>query len=73
MNHIGEQMPMFGLLLSVLAVAGLAVRWRRRSAWLLAALWLGCAWLTLGATLYINRWPARAVRADLARRGGVAG
>jgi hypothetical protein len=55
-NHIGEQMPMFGLLLSVLAVAGLAVRWRRRSAWLLAALWLGCAWLTLGATLYINRW-----------------
>ena len=55
-NHIGEQMPMFGLLLSALAVAGLAVRWRRRSAWLLAALWLGCAWLTLGATLYINRF-----------------
>ena len=40
---------MFGLLLSVLAVIGLAVRWRRRSAWLLAALWLGCAWLALGA------------------------
>ncbi len=55
-NHIGEQMPMFGLLLSVLAVAGLAVRWRRRSAWLLAALWLGCASLTLGATLYISRF-----------------
>ena len=55
-NHIGEQMPMFGLLLSVLAAGGLAARWRRRSAWLLAALWLGCAWLALGATLYIGRF-----------------
>src|SRR6266571_7417374 len=48
-----EAMPMFGLLLTVLAVLGLAVSWRRRSAWQLAALWLGCAWLALGATLYV--------------------
>jgi len=50
-----EAMPMFGLLLTVLALAGLAVSWRRRSAWLLAALWLGCAWLALGASLYVQK------------------
>jgi hypothetical protein len=49
----GEAMPMFGLLLTVLAVLGLAVSWRRRSAWQLAALWLGCAWLALGASVYV--------------------
>jgi hypothetical protein len=49
----GEFMPMFGLVLSVMAVIGLAVSWRRRSAWQLAALWLGCAWLALGASLYV--------------------
>jgi 4-amino-4-deoxy-L-arabinose transferase-like glycosyltransferase len=50
-----EAMPMFGLLPAVLAVLGLAVSWRRRSAWLLAGLWLGCAWLALGASLYIAK------------------
>jgi hypothetical protein len=50
-----EAMPMFGLLLTVLALAGLAISWRRRSAWLLAALWLGCAWLALGASLYVQK------------------
>jgi hypothetical protein len=49
----GEGMPMFGLVLTVVAVLGLAVSWRRRSAWQLAALWLGSAWLALGATLYV--------------------
>ena len=48
-----EAMPMFGLVLTVLAVLGLAVCWRRRSAWQLAGLWLGCAWLALGASLYV--------------------
>jgi hypothetical protein len=48
-----EGMPMFGLVLTVLALLGLAVSWRRRSAWQLAALWLGCAWLALGASLYV--------------------
>ena len=54
-GRIGEGMPMFGLVLTVLALFGLAVSWRRRSAWLLAALWLACAWLALGATLYVGR------------------
>ena len=52
-GRIGESMPMFGLVLSLLAVCGLAVNWRRRSAWQLAALWLGCAWLALGASLWV--------------------
>ncbi|MGD0684536.1 MAG: hypothetical protein ABSA03_05405 [Streptosporangiaceae bacterium] len=50
-----EGMPMFGLVLTVVALLGLAVSWRRRSAWQLAAVWLGCAWLALGATLYIMK------------------
>jgi hypothetical protein len=48
-----EGMPMFGLVLTVVALLGLVVSWRRRSAWQLAALWLGSAWLALGATLYV--------------------
>ena len=44
----------FGLLLTVLAVAGLAVSWRRRSARQLALLWLGAAALSLGSTLKIG-------------------
>jgi hypothetical protein len=47
-----EGVPTFGLMLTVLAAAGLAVSWRRGSAWLLALLWLGCAALALGTTLY---------------------
>ncbi len=50
----GEGMPMFGVVLTVLALAGLAACWRRRSARLLAALWLGCAWLALGPALWIG-------------------
>jgi hypothetical protein len=56
-GRIGEGMPMFGLVLTVLALFGLAVSWRRRSAWLLAAFWLGCAWLALGATLWVGHTP----------------
>jgi len=40
--------------LSVLAVAGLAVSWRRRSAWKLALLWLASAALALGSVLKIG-------------------
>jgi hypothetical protein len=36
-----EGLPMFGTVLTALALFGLAVSWRRRSAWLLAALWAG--------------------------------
>ncbi len=49
-----EGIPTFGLVLSVLAAAGLAAAWRRRSAWMLALLWLGGAALALGPTLMIG-------------------
>jgi hypothetical protein len=44
----------FGLVVSVLAVFGLVVCWRRRSAWLLAALWLASAALALGSVLKVG-------------------
>jgi hypothetical protein len=46
---------MFGTTLTVLAIIGLIVAWRRRSAWQLAALWLGCAALALGTSLWIGK------------------
>lgn len=49
-----EGVATFGLVLSVLAAAGLAASWRRRSAWMLALLWLGGAALALGPTLVIG-------------------
>jgi hypothetical protein len=48
-----EGVVAFGVVLSALAVLGLAVAWRRRGAWLLALLWLGGAALALGPTLTI--------------------
>ena len=50
-----EGMPMFGTVLTVLALLGLAAARRRRSAWLLAALWAGCAALALGTSLWIGK------------------
>jgi hypothetical protein len=50
-----ETLNTFGLVLSVLAVLGLIASWRRRSAWLLALLWLGGAALALGPVLYIGK------------------
>ena len=50
-----EGMPMFGTTLTVLAVLGLVASWRRRSAWQLAALWIGCAALALGTSLWIGK------------------
>jgi hypothetical protein len=50
-----EGMPMFGTTLTVLALLGLVASWRRRSAWLLAALWIGCAALALGTSLWIGK------------------
>jgi hypothetical protein len=47
----------FGLVLTVLAVFGLVVSRRRRSAWLLALLWLGSAALALGSVLHISAHP----------------
>jgi hypothetical protein len=53
-THI-ETMNTFGLVLTAAAVFGLIVSWRRRSAWLLALLWLGGAALALGPVLYIGQ------------------
>jgi hypothetical protein len=51
---VGDGISTFGLVLTVLAVLGLVLAWRRRSARLLALLWLGCAVLALGAVLKIG-------------------
>jgi hypothetical protein len=50
-----EGMPMFGTTLTVLALFGAVVSWRRRATWQLAALWIGCAALALGTSLWIGR------------------
>jgi hypothetical protein len=51
---VGEGMPGYGVVLSVLAVAGLAASWRRGSAWRLAGLWLGASALALGVSVYVG-------------------
>ena len=48
---LSDGVPTFGLLLSVLAVAGTAAQWRRVSTRLLALCWLACAALALGPVL----------------------
>jgi hypothetical protein len=50
-----ENLNTFGVVLSALALLGLIVSWRRRSAWLLALLWLGAAVLALGPVLKVGR------------------
>ena len=50
-----EGLPMFGVTLTALALIGLIVAWRRRSAWLLALLWLSCAALALGMSLWVAK------------------
>jgi hypothetical protein len=50
-----EGLPMFGVALSAMALGGLATAWRRRSAWLLALTWAGCAALALGTSLWIAK------------------
>jgi hypothetical protein len=57
-----EGVPAFGLALTVAALAGLVLSvrggagrpWRRSTAWLLAAGWLGSAALALGPTLHLG-------------------
>ena len=44
----------FGVVLTTLAVVGLIASWRRPAAWKLAVLWLGCAVVALGPTLYVG-------------------
>jgi hypothetical protein len=58
-----EGVPAFGLVLTAAALAGLVLSvrrraarpWRRSSAWLLAAGWLGSAALALGPTLHLGQ------------------
>jgi hypothetical protein len=49
-----ENMPMFGSVVTALALLGLVAARRRGSAWKLAGLWLGCAILALGTSLWIG-------------------
>ena len=49
-----EGTPMFGLVLTILGLAGLVACWRRLNAWLLALLWLAAAALSLGPVLWIG-------------------
>ena len=44
----------YGVVLTVAALFGLAVCWRRRSARLLGLFWLGATWLALGTGILIN-------------------
>jgi hypothetical protein len=56
-GRTGEGMPIYGAVLTVLALCGLIAAWRRSSAWKLAAFWVGCSWLALGAVLWVGRKP----------------
>jgi hypothetical protein len=49
-----DGIPSFGLVLTILALLGVIVGWRRRSTWLLALLWVGCAVLALGPALRVS-------------------
>jgi hypothetical protein len=51
---IGDGVPTFGLILSLAAILGLVVSWRRRGTRLLGLLWLACAVLAVGATLRLG-------------------
>ncbi len=54
-SHTGVEMTAtFGVVLTVLALLGLVVSWRRPATWKIGLLWLGCAVLALGPTLYIS-------------------
>lgn len=58
LHLIGElqvsDVPMFGVMLTILAITGLIVSFRRRNAWLLALLAAGCAALALGPQIWIG-------------------
>jgi hypothetical protein len=50
-SRLGDGIHTFGLILTLLALVGLFLARRRRSAWLLTLLWAGCAALALGPVL----------------------
>jgi len=51
---IGDGVPTFGLILSLAALLGLVVSWRRRGTRLLGLFWLACAVLALGSTIRLG-------------------
>ena len=51
---LSEGVPTFGITLTVLALAGLVISWRRPSARLLGLLWLGSAGLAMGSALKLG-------------------
>ena len=50
-----ENLPMFGVTVTALALFGLVVAWRRRNTRLLALLWVACCALALGASLWVGK------------------
>ncbi len=48
-----ENLPMFGVTLTALAVLGLVVAWRRKNTKWLALLWVVCCAVALGASLWV--------------------
>ena len=50
-----ENLPMFGVTLTALALFGLVVAWRRRNTKRLALLWVGCCALALGGSLWVGK------------------
>ncbi|HTT51437.1 MAG TPA: hypothetical protein VMH35_08560 [Streptosporangiaceae bacterium] len=50
-----ENLPMFGVTLTALAVFGVVVAWRRRNTKLLGLLWVACCALALGASLWLGK------------------
>jgi hypothetical protein len=58
-NDLGLPIPhspdfsSYGTVLTILAIAGLALAWRRRSAWGLALGWFGATVLAMGSSLHI--------------------
>jgi hypothetical protein len=50
-----ENLPMFGVTLTALALFGLIVAWRRRNTKWLALLWVACCVLALGASLWVGK------------------
>lgn len=50
-----ENLPMFGVTLTALALLGVAVAWRRRNTKWLALLWVACCVLALGGSLWVGK------------------
>jgi len=49
-----EGVPTFGVTLTVLALAGVVIGWRRRRTWLWLVLWLAVCVVTLGPVIYLG-------------------